>query len=308
MVHDTGNDTITHEAVMARALKRSDAPALRRILTTSEYVHARVEPDELAHALATLPAVGAFSMPPGPLGRVTGGTLQAFLLVNWLVPTGAWIGAFGVTWSEGRHFERFLDALLPPLEQACRLRGARHLYYSGADYDSDWLCEPLEARGFELASVLRSYDKFDFAIPATGNAAVRVRRFTPADVAGVVAVELEAFEPLWQHDAASFLEVARRYPYFVVAEDDAGIVGYQFNTADAETGYLVRIAVHPRAVGTGVGARLMAEAVRYFASRRVRKIILNTEEQNTQAHALYERFGFVRTAQQGFVLQRPTGA
>ncbi|HEX6818256.1 MAG TPA: GNAT family N-acetyltransferase, partial [Ktedonobacterales bacterium] len=180
--------------------------------------------------------------------------------------------------------------------------------YSGGDLTNDWLRAPLEVRGFELVSVLRSYDKVGFAIPSSGNTEVRVRPFTRGDVTSVVVVEHEAFAPLWRHDAASFLDVAAHYPYFVVAEDASGIIGYQFNTLDAGAGYLVRIAVHPRVAGQGVGARLMAEAVRYFASRGVRRILLNTEEQNIRAHALYERFGFVRVPPQGFVLERPIGA
>ncbi len=293
---------LQREPQTVRDLKRADASAISRILTTSEYVHCRFDADELLRLLTSCPAVGAFSSPPGPLGRVTGGSLQAFLLVNWLVPPSAWIGGFGVTWSEGQRFERYLDLLLPSLERAAGQRGARTLYYSGSDVESDWLREPLERLGFALVSLLRSYDKYDVTIPAAGNTEVRVRPFTLADVAGVVAVEQEAFEQLWRYDAASFRDVAARYPYFVVAEDASGIVGYQFNTLDADTGYLVRIAVHPRVFGRGVGTRLMAEALRYFARNHVRKIALNTEERNTRAHALYERFGFVRVPPQGFVL------
>jgi len=131
-----------------------------------------------------------------------------------------------------------------------------------------------------------------------------VRPFTPDDVASVLTVEQACFAPLWQRDAADILDVAETYPYFVVAEDERGILGYQFNTMDAVTGYLVRIAVHPRAWGTGVGTRLMAEAVRYFQQRRVWKIVLNTEEENYRAHALYQWFGFQLIEPRGFVLGR----
>ncbi len=292
---------------VVRELKRADDAAISRIGATSDYVHYRFDPDELPHALASCPGFGAFSQPPGPLGRVTGGSLLAFLLVNWLAPPSAWIGGFGVTWSEGQRFERYLDRLLPPLERAARARGARSLYYSGGDVESDWLRETMERRGFALVSLLRSYDKYDFTMPSTvasAGAHVRIRPFTPADVSGVVAIEREAFDQLWRHDAASFLEVAERYSYFVVAEDASGIVGYQFNTVAEGAGYLVRIAVHPRAFGQGIGTRLMAEAVRYFERAHVHKIALNTEERNSRAHALYERFGFVRVPPQGFVLKR----
>jgi ribosomal protein S18 acetylase RimI-like enzyme len=296
---------IKDEALTLRDLTTSDLAAVQRILETSEYIHYRFGPEELPRLLAALPSVGAFSRPEGRFARVTSGALRAFLLVNWLVPPSAWLGGFGVTWSESARFADYLDLLLRPLsERACR-RGAHTLYYSGSDLDSDWLLSTLEAREFALVTVLRSYDKDDFSVPDEGNQQVRVRPFTPDDVEGVVAVETPAFEQLWRHDAASFLEVARTYPYFVVAEDEQGIAGYQFNATDATAGYLVRIAVHPRAEGQGVGTRLMAEAVRYFQRCRVWKIVLNTEERNSRAHALYERFGFHVVQPRGFVLGRP---
>ena len=280
------------ETMALRDLHTSDEDSIRRILDTSEYVHYHFDIDQLSRLLERYPAVGAYSVPAGPLGRISGGTLQAFLLINWLVPPSAWIGGFGVTWSEGERFATYLDALLPPLARMAHERGAKTLYYSGSDLDNDWLREALEARGFLLDSLLRSYDKEDYAIPWPGNTAVRVRPFAPADAPAVVAVEDLTFPQLWRHDAASFLEVSETYPYFVVAEDDDGICGYQYNAVDASTGYLVRIAAHPRVEGQGVGARLMAEAVRYFERNRVWKIVLNTEETNTRAHTLYERFGF----------------
>jgi ribosomal protein S18 acetylase RimI-like enzyme len=299
---------LQREPQTVRVLRRADSSTISRIISTSEYVHARFDAGELPHLLASCPAVGAFNSPPGPLVRVTGGSLQAFLLVNWLVPPSAWIGGFGVTWSEGQRFEHYLDLLLPALERAVWQRGARTLYYSSGDVESDWLRDALERRRFALVSLLRSYDKYDTAIPSSGNAEVRVRPFTPEDMAGVIAVEQEAFEQRWRHDAASFREVAAHYPYFVVAEDASGIIGYQFNTLDVDTGYLVRIALHPRVFGRGVGTRLMAEAIHYFARNHVRKIALNAEELNGRAHALYERFGFVRVPPRGIVLARAIAA
>jgi len=295
---------LKREALTLRELDGRDIGGVRRILETSEYIHYRFTSDELPGLIGRLPAVGAFSVPTGRLARNAEPALRAFLLVNWLVPPSAWIGGFGVTWSEGSRFADYLDLLLPPLEARIRAQGARMLYYSGSDLDVDWLASSLEQRDFQLVSLLRSYDKDDFSIPIEGNMRVRIRPFTPADVAGVVEVENYGFDQLWRHDAANFLEIAETYPYFVVAEDDMGIAGYQFNAVDSTAGYLVRIAVHPRVEGQGVGARLMAEAVRYFQSCKVWKIVLNTEEQNTRAHRLYERFGFHLVAPRGFVLGR----
>lgn len=292
------------ESLTPRALDAADLPAVRRILSTSDFVHYRFEPEELQRLLETCPAVGCFSGPTSRLGRGMHKTLRAFLLTNWIAPPNAWIGGFGVNWNQGDHFARFLDPLLREVEPLLSARGVRMLYYSGGDLNSDWLRQSLEARAFQLVSLLRSYDKTDFTVPAAGNRQVVVRPFILQDLPALLGIEQLAFPLVWRHDAASFSGIARTYPYFVVAELGGQVVGYQFNTLDVVTGYLVRIAVHPRVEGQGVGTRLMAEAVHYFERRHVLRIALNTEEDNVRAHALYEWFGFERVAPRGFVLGR----
>jgi ribosomal protein S18 acetylase RimI-like enzyme len=296
---------LKHETLTVRELVPGDIASLRRLLETSEYTYARFAEDELARMLATRPGVGTFSTPPGPLGRIGRGSLLGFLLASSVVPPSAWVGGFGVTWSQGAHFAEHLDLLLPAVERPLAALGTRMLYYSGSDTEADWLKPALEARGFQMVTLLRAYDKEGTEIPMEGNQRVRVRPFTAADVRGVLDVEHACFDQLWHYDAEGFLEVAATYPYFVVAEDERGIAGYQFNAVDFRGGYLVRIAVHPRAEGQGIGARLMAEAIRYFKREQAGRILLNTEERNHRAHRLYERFGFHLAPQRGFVLGRP---
>ena len=296
------------EELVIRPLTAEDAGAVRRILQTSEYTHYRFAPDELPRLLERLPSAGVFGTPSGRLERVMQGSLRAFLLINWAVPPSAWIGGFGLTWTEGGRFAEYLDLLLPEVERQAAARGATTLYYSGGDVAGDWLRGTLEQRGFTLHSLLRSYDKLDFSVPDEGSQTVRVRPFRPQDAEALAALEDRCFEQLWRYDTAGFREVAETYPYFVVAEDEQGLAGYQFNAVDATTGYLVRIAVHPRAQGSGVGTRLMAEAVRYFQRHKVWRIVLNTHEDNTRAQALYERFGFQQVPPQGFVLSRDISA
>ncbi len=300
---------IHRPSLTVRDLRRADELAIRRILMTSEYIHYRFSPEELPRLLDIYPAVGAFHEAQGALARLAGGgeSLQAFLLSNEVAPPVAWIGGFGVTWGEGYRYEDYLDMLLAPLARALAARGARSLYYSAGDLDTDWLREPLETHGFQLVSLLRSYDKLDFATPTQGNQTVRVRPYQPDDIPQLVEIDRLGFDPLWRHDGPAFIEIAAAYPYFVVAEDESGIVGYQFNIVDSNIGYLVRIAIHPRAWGRGVGQRLMAEAIRYFQRHDVSRIILNTEEENTRAHRLYEYFGFFLTSKNGFALGCPIG-
>lgn len=282
-------------ALTVRELSANDVPAVRRLMNNSEFFYCRFGSEELPRLLALKPGVGAF----------TGQSLQAFLLTNILAPPSAWIGGYGVTWSESRRYVRYLDLLLPPFIAAARRAGAEALYYTGGDLDSDWLKGTLLERQFHLLTTLRSYDKEDFWIPTEGNQGVNVRPFTRADLDAVLQVESACFAPYWRFDATSFLELAGNYPYFVVAVQAGRVIGYQFNTVDNGMGFLVRIAVHPSLNSRGIGARLMAEAVHFFKGERVWKIALNTEELNHHAHRLYEWFGFHLVAPQGFVLERP---
>ena len=73
---------------------------------------------------------------------------------------------------------------------------------------------------------------------------------------------------------------------------------------DDESGYLIRIAVHPSVNRQGIGTRLMAEAIRFFQREQVTCILLNTQEDNYHAHRLYEWFNFIRIEQMGFVLRK----
>jgi ribosomal-protein-alanine N-acetyltransferase len=282
---------------MIRQLGVADVGPVERIYNGSAWVAAHFTPAELPRLLATQPSIGVFDD--------SGHRLLAFLLANSAVPPSAWIGGYGVGWNERDSAFALLDVALPPWFDLVRRRGATTAYYSGYDPDNDWLRDPLLARGFRPIMLLRSYDKIGYDSPSQGDQLVRVRPFTAADLPGVLAVEEAAFTPLWRHDATEFLEVAREYPFFVVAETPAGrIAGYQFSSTDGDLGYLVRIAVHPRYHSQGVGTRLMAEAMRYFAGEHVLRILLNTEEANAHAHRLYEWFGFERVEPRGFVLAR----
>jgi ribosomal-protein-alanine N-acetyltransferase len=285
---------IRNQAIAVRQLTSADRDGLLRLFHTSEYIYHRFALEELGKLLARAPGVAAFS----------GTQVRGFLLSHAVVPPCAWIAGFGVTWSEGHRYHQYLDLLLPVLCQELHLAGVERLYYSGSDLEFDWLKDALLARHFHMITTLRSYDKTDFSIPTNGNQQVIVRPFRSSDLDAVLEVEAACFEPHWRYDAAGFLEIQATYPYFVVATDGERVIGYQFNTVEQGIGYLVRIAVHPDYHSRGIGARLMAEAVRFFASHNVWKIVLNTEEQNYHAHRLYEWFGFYLVHPRGFVLER----
>jgi ribosomal protein S18 acetylase RimI-like enzyme len=278
----------------ARLLTINDLPYLTRLLRTSEYVYQRFTLDELPPLLQHYPAVGIMNAT----------TLQGFLLSQMVNPPSAWIGGYGVNWTESRAYITLLDTLLDALIPHLTGRGVHYLHYSGNDMHDDWLRDILLTRGFRPFRLLYAYDKYDFNIPSPGNQQVVVRPFERRDLPAVLNVEAACFEDFWRYDALSFEDIAATHPYFVVAELHGSVVGYQYNALDSESGYLVRIAVHPSVGGKAIGTRLMSEAVNFFKRARVLRIMLNTQDDNAHAHRLYEWFGFVRIPQIGFVLRR----
>ncbi len=286
-----------------RLLHEGDIYAIERLFRTSEYIYQRFTLSELPLLLRRYPAVGMFHDT----------SLYGFLVTQVLTRPCAWIGGFGVSWTESKAHGSILSTLLEEIQQPLLMRGARHLYYSGNDAERDWLRSLLLPRGFIPYRRLYSYDKYDYSIPTEGNMQVRIRQVRmPAtskeaerdDMGALLRIEEACFEDLWRYDSAAFQDIEATHPYFVVAELNGEVVGYQFNAVDDEYGYFVRIAVHPSASGQGIGARLLTEAIKYFQRARVSRIMLNTQAENTHAHRLYQWFGFVRLQQMGFVLNK----
>ncbi len=277
-----------------RLLSNYDLSLVLRLLNTSEYIYQRFTLEELPMLLKHYPAVGMFN----------GDSMRGFLLSQTVNPPAAWIGGFGVSWTESREYTSLLEMLLEQLSKHVIKRGVRYLYYSGNDMQNDWLRDVLLVRSFALHRLLYAYDKYDYSIPSTGNPDVKLRPVEKRDIPALLAIEEACFEDFWRYDAFSFEDIAATHPYFVVAELNGKVVGYQFNALEDEFGYLVRIAVHPSVNGQGVGVRLMSEAITFFQQAHVLRIMLNTQDDNVRAHRLYEWFGFVRINQTGFVLRK----
>ena len=285
---------LTRNLEEIRPLTADDIPQIRRLLHTSEYVYQRFTPEELPMLLSHYPALGSFH----------GSSLRGFILSQTVHAPSAWIGGFCVSWTESKSYLKLLDDFLNHLTPPLIARGVRYLHYSGNDERHDWLRDVLLTRGFIPYRSLYSYDKFDYHIPSPGNQEVAIRHVEVRDIPTLLTIDDACFEELWRYDEVSFNDIVATHPYFVVAELNGKVIGYQFNALDGEYGYLVRIAVHPSASGQGIGIRLMAEAIRFFEKAHVSRIMLNTQEENIHAHKLYEWFGFVRLQQIGFVLRK----
>jgi RimJ/RimL family protein N-acetyltransferase len=151
-----------------------------------------------------------------------------------------------------------------------------------------------------------------------------VREAVPADAPALVALAQEVgAEPegwliaddSWRGvaDERRYLKALRRHPHAAVfvVEDDARIVGRLSVARDphpasfhvADLGLMVATGHRRR----GVGRALLARAVAWAETARVRKLELHVFPHNEPAIALYESFGFVREGFRREHYRRGTG-
>src|SRR5947209_720131 len=128
---------MSHRPEQVRLLTVDDIPAIERLLHTSEYVYQRFTQEELLLLMKRYPAVGVFNRT----------SLHGFLLSQSINPPSAWIGGFGVSWTESRAYPRIFSSLLDSLSPYLLEKGVQYLHYSGNNVHRDWLRSVLLAQG-----------------------------------------------------------------------------------------------------------------------------------------------------------------
>jgi GNAT superfamily N-acetyltransferase len=139
---------------------------------------------------------------------------------------------------------------------------------------------------------------------------VRIRTYEPRDYEQVWALHLEgvqdtrtsqypAVDPAYEDDLRR-IEEEYLSPgcCFWVAEDGERLVGMTaIRRIDKETARLRRMRVTGGWRRRGVGQMLLETAERFCREAGYRRLILDSTEQQTAAHRLYQRNGFVRTGE-----------
>lgn len=155
-----------------------------------------------------------------------------------------------------------------------------------------WMQRLLEKSGFRQVDevVVLSWDSSTPLQPPRVH--LRVRSMELDDLPQVNLVDQACFEPIWQ-TPPSILELAFHQALFAtVAEDDAGIVGYQISTPNLMGGHLARLGVHPRAQGQGMGYALVYDLLQRFISQGRPQVTVNTQAGNKASLAVYRKANF----------------
>jgi ribosomal protein S18 acetylase RimI-like enzyme len=124
---------------------------------------------------------------------------------------------------------------------------------------------------------------------------VPTRRALDVDRPLVLGVDAMSFPPFWQLDDDGLDEALSATPRarFRVVEDDEGApYGYAITGRAGRRGYLQRLAVHPDRRRLGVGQALVLDGLRWLRRWRADRALVNTQEGNDAAAALYRELGF----------------
>ena len=120
---------------------------------------------------------------------------------------------------------------------------------------------------------------------------IHFRTLLPEDAEGVAAVERESFPTPWSREDF-WREASNDFACYIVALDDAEIIGFGGCWISFEEAQVTNIALTSVQRGRGLGKALMARLMRAAAARGAERMTLEVRPSNTPALRLYEGLGF----------------
>lgn len=120
---------------------------------------------------------------------------------------------------------------------------------------------------------------------------VRLRAMTAADLDAVAAVEKASFAVPWSR-AALEIELGNPHAFYVVAEDDTGVIGHAGEWIIMDEAHITNIAVLPDKRGMRFGERLLVALLQEARYRGARRATLEVRIGNEAAIALYRKYQF----------------
>lgn len=199
---------------------------------------------------------------------------------------------------------RVTDADVRQVLDELRARGCRSVVTAALAPPEQ---QPFLAAGFEEHERLHLLRRDVSPVPGRPSE-VTLRRARAADRPAVLAVDHLAFPPFWRFDETGLEDALDATPSvrFRVALDPeaATVAGYAVTGRAGSRGYLQRLAVHPERQRRGLGTALVADGLRWLRRWGAREVLVNTQEANAGALALYEALGFERQPHGLAVLRR----
>jgi ribosomal-protein-alanine acetyltransferase len=136
------------------------------------------------------------------------------------------------------------------------------------------------------------------------DAPYRIRSALPADAAGLVTIERQAFSDPWSE--ASFREALDSpWTFGLIAEGARRVAGYLIAREVAGTGEVLNLAVAPEFRRRGIGGALLEAGLAALRRRKVDEVFLEVRESNISAQALYIGYGFRPVGQRAAYYRNP---
>lgn len=113
----------------------------------------------------------------------------------------------------------------------------------------------------------------------------------------LIHIDAASFSPFWRFDRQGLSEAMKatgRSSVLIIRDSDGKAAGFAIVGYGSAISYLQRVAVHPQWQGHGMGRSLLRVAARKARSAGARAMLLNTQQDNDSALALYESEGYVR--------------
>jgi ribosomal-protein-alanine N-acetyltransferase len=162
----------------------------------------------------------------------------------------------------------------------------------------DWFIPLLQSSGFEETQHIVILEHTAKPQASSTPDDIVIRPMTFADLPTVAEVDSAAFIPLWQNSPDALERALTQAGWATVAETAEGIIGYQVSTYGPFGAHLARLAVLPAAQRHGIGKALVQELLKECSRRGLRKLTVNTQDDNTASLALYQKIGFTRTGEE----------
>lgn len=119
----------------------------------------------------------------------------------------------------------------------------------------------------------------------------RLRKCLPSDLGKILEVEKVSFPD--PYDIVILSELLAVEPDgFLVAENDAGMMGYITAVSSQGEGMIYSLAVLEEYRRRGIGRALMTAELDHLSRRKVSRVYLQVSVNNQGAIALYRGFGF----------------
>lgn len=226
-------------------------------------------------------------------------TLRGFLCVTPRFSSVADLRALALI--NGWRVDTGVQTLLAPVMRDLKEQGTATLVCLGA---APWLVPTLQRAGFNLVDRIVYLERPTAPTPPRQKPQAVLRPICGGDLAALLTLDSAAFDPLWRFDRGHFMELLVTTGHSTIAEKAERPVGYAVSDVVGETGFILRLAVHPDFQGQGVGSQLLADSLDYCRAAGAATVRLNTQESNVASHHLYQRFDFQRAGRRVPVLVR----